>query len=44
MDYNVSGYPTMYMLDKDGNTIYSEIGYGKGVKEELEAIIENYLF
>ena len=36
-DYYVSGYPTVYLLDKNGKILYTMEGYGTGA----EAILEN---
>lgn len=41
--YNVSGYPTMYLIDKEGRIISSKVGYGEGVEAELEEIVNKYL-
>ena len=41
--YRVSGYPTMYIIDKKGKIISSIMGYGKGVENELEEIIKKNL-
>ena len=42
-EYHVSGYPTMYLIDKNGKIIISQVGYGEGVEEELEIIIKENL-
>ena len=42
-DYRVSGYPTMYLVDKSGKIIFVQVGYGKGVDEELSKVIEKNL-
>jgi peroxiredoxin len=42
-DYHVSGYPTIYLIDRQGKIIYSQVGYGKGTEAELEKIIEKSL-
>jgi len=42
-DYHVSGYPTMYLIDKTGKIIFTQVGYGKGVEDKLEEIIKNNL-
>ena len=42
-EYHVSGYPTMYLIDKNGKIILSQVGYGEGVEEELEKIIKENL-
>ena len=35
--YRVSGYPTLYFLDREGKIAKMHRGYGKGMEEELEA-------
>lgn len=42
-EYHVSAYPTMYLIDKNGKIILSQIGYGEGVEKELEEIITKNL-
>jgi hypothetical protein len=42
-DYHISGYPTMYLVDKNGKIIYINVGYGKDVDNELDNIIQNNL-
>jgi|SRR5688500_15955449 len=42
-DYNVSAYPTIYLIDKAGKIIYNSIGYGKGSEEALDGIIRKNL-
>lgn len=41
--YHVSGYPTMYLIDKNGKIITIQVGYEEGVKDELEKIIKENL-
>ncbi len=38
--YRVSGYPTLYIVGKDGNIVFTQVGYGKGTEEELEEVIK----
>jgi thiol-disulfide isomerase/thioredoxin len=38
-DYRVSGYPTMYLIDKNGKVIFNQVGYGKGIEYLLEKVI-----
>ena len=38
-DYRVSGYPTMYLIDKQGKILFTQIGYGKEVDKILEDLI-----
>jgi len=42
-EYNVSGYPTFYLIGKDGKIIYSFSGYGEALEADLEKIIEKNL-
>jgi len=42
-DYRVSAYPTMYLIDKTGKIILSQVGYGKGTEGMLEEIIKKNL-
>jgi len=37
--YNVSGYPTTYLIDKDGSIILSKVGYGEGAFDDIENIL-----
>lgn len=41
--YRVSGYPTMYLLDRQGKIIKTQVGYGEGVEEEIEEVILMHL-
>ena len=41
--YHVSGYPTIYLIDKNGKIILGQVGYAEGVEEELEKIIKENL-
>lgn len=42
-EYRVSGYPTVYFIDKEGKILYTQVGYGEGVEKELEEIIKQNL-
>lgn len=42
-DYHVSGYPTMYLVDRTGKIIFIQEGYGKDVENKLDEIIKNNL-
>lgn len=42
-DYRVSGYPTLYLIGKNGKIIYIQEGYGKGVENDLAEVIEKNL-
>lgn len=39
-EYHVSGYPTLYIVGKDGKIVFTQVGYGKGTEEELEEVIK----
>jgi hypothetical protein len=39
--FNVSGYPTLYIINKDGRVIYSASGFEEGMDQKLIDIIEN---
>lgn len=39
IDYRVSAYPTMYLIDKNGKVIFSQEGYSKEMESTLEEII-----
>jgi thiol-disulfide isomerase/thioredoxin len=41
--YKVSGYPTMYLVDKNYKIVHVQVGYGDGVDEKLETVIKEYL-
>jgi thiol-disulfide isomerase/thioredoxin len=34
--YRVSGYPTIYLIDKDGKVAGTQYGFGEGVEEKLD--------
>ena len=38
-DYHLSGYPTVYILDKNGKILFDLSGYGAGVENVFEDII-----
>ena len=40
--YRVSGYPTLYLIDKNGKILHHQKGYGKKMKKELTKVIKNY--
>lgn len=42
-DYRISGYPTMYLIDRNGKVIFSNVGYGKTTEERLENVIKDNL-
>ncbi|HYG16598.1 MAG TPA: TlpA disulfide reductase family protein [Bacteroidia bacterium] len=41
--YHVQGYPLFYLINKNGNIIHSQSGYGPDVDGEFEKIIKEYL-
>ncbi len=41
--YHVSGIPTIYLLDKTGKIILTQVGYEKEQEQKLEAIIKTNL-
>ncbi len=42
-EYHISGYPTMYLIDKEGKIINIQVGYGDSTEEKLENIIKQNL-
>ena len=42
-EYHVSGYPTMFLIDKNGKIIFSQVGYREDIEEELEKVIKENL-
>ncbi len=41
--YHVSAYPTMYLIDKQGAVLSTQVGYGPDVEADLEKRIEEAL-
>ena len=41
--YNVSGYPTIYLIDKNGKIIYSNSGFDEALESKLEELIKSNL-
>jgi hypothetical protein len=37
--YNVNAYPTLYLIDKEGKIIHSQLGFSEEMKANLEEII-----
>lgn len=42
-EFKVSAYPTLFLMDSEGELIYSSEGYGEQLEVELEKIIVEYL-
>jgi len=42
-EYHVSGYPTLYLIDKEGQIIFCHIGYGENMEKEIEEVIQKHL-
>lgn len=42
-DYRVSGYPTIFLIDKQGKIILTQVGYGEDVENMLEEFIKKNL-
>ncbi len=42
-DYHIEGYPTMYVIDRNGRIAASFVGYGDGVERQWEAALEPLL-
>jgi peroxiredoxin len=41
-DYHVAAYPTMYLIDKNGRIVFSQVGFSKELEKTLEEnIIKN---
>jgi thiol-disulfide isomerase/thioredoxin len=38
-EYHVSGYPTIYLIDKEGKIIFTQVGYGEDTEDKIEKII-----
>jgi cytochrome c biogenesis protein CcmG, thiol:disulfide interchange protein DsbE len=41
--FGVSGYPTSFLIDRDGRVMYSHLGFEAGDEEHLAAEIESLL-
>lgn len=41
--YNVSGYPTLYLIDRTGKIVFSQTGYSEEMEIILEELIKKYL-
>jgi peroxiredoxin len=42
-EYLVSGYPTIYLIDRDGKIMHVKSGFGFSMEEELDALITQEL-
>ncbi len=43
MDYKVSGYPALYLIDKNGKVFHAHTGYDENMEESLEEMIKKLL-
>lgn len=41
--YNISGYPTLYLIDKKGEIIFSQLGFIEGVDDSLTKVIAQHI-
>lgn len=41
-EYNITAYPSFYLLDENGKVIYTGMGYTKDTFQELKEIIARY--
>lgn len=42
-NYNVRSFPTFYIIDKSGNIVYSQIGYGEKYEKEIDSILNKWI-
>lgn len=42
-EYNVSAYPTLYLIGKDGTILHNHVGYSETLEEEIGAWMEEAL-
>ena len=42
-DYHLSGYPTIYILDKSGKILFDLAGYSRGVEDVFEEVVKKAL-
>ncbi len=42
-DYRISGYPTLYLIDRNGKIVFTQVGYGKGIEDVIEDAIKKNL-
>jgi len=42
-EYRVSGYPTIFLIDKQGKIIFIQVGYGEDTEIKLEELIKKNL-
>jgi thiol-disulfide isomerase/thioredoxin len=38
--YHISGYPTLYIIDRRGRIVYADIGYSSQITEKIKSVIE----
>ena len=38
-DYHVTGFPTIYLIDKNGKIIYTDLGYNKDLEKTIELLL-----
>lgn len=43
INYRVSAYPTLFLIDKKGKIVFVHSGFSETMKEDLEKMIERYL-
>lgn len=42
-DYNVRAYPTFYILDKNGNIVYSTVGHSEENEKEIDSLLHEWI-
>lgn len=42
--YNVTGYPTLYIINKNGEIIFNQSGFNEQLEQKLDSIIKSNLF
>mgnify|MGYP003523021318 FL=1 len=38
-DYHVTGFSTIYLIDKNGKIIYTDLGYNKDLEKTIELLL-----
>ncbi len=41
--YKVIGYPTLYIINKRGEIVYSKLGYSKNLEKEVDSVLNSIL-